>query len=73
MKHYEISRNVELFDIVALRGNKFIRCSSKARPMGVWTPAYTIQVMTLDGESHTFLIPQGVQNKGYTQARIKEI
>lgn len=65
-----LSRNLQFGEVVTLRGNKYIRCSGKAKPAGVIRREDIIRVRTLDDEVISVKIPFGIQIYGEAQVKV---
>lgn len=64
MIKFKLSRNVRSGDVVSLRGDKFIRCSSRSKIAGVWNDGCVVKMLTLNGENKYINMPSGVQYFG---------
>lgn len=56
----KISKAVKDSDIVALSGDKYIRCGRRNKPVGVYQASNTLTIHTLDDEIETIFIPDGI-------------
>lgn len=57
---YELSKTLMGNEIVALRGNKFIRAHKYSKPRGVFTRGGISRTMLLSGENITTEFPMGI-------------
>ena len=69
--NYKLSKKVEQGTIVALRGDKFIRCGRSLHPFGVWENGHNRITVTLDGERISTPQPTGVVTYGTMDVQVK--
>ena len=69
---YEKSKNLEDGILVSLRGNKFIRASSRSRVKGCYTTSKYSRVLKFDGDYAEILIPEGIIKYGYAEVKAHE-
>ena len=58
--------------LVALRGNKLIKCGAKKKPFGVYTAGSFRKMVLLNGERTEVTIPEGIITYGNTQIKVTE-
>lgn len=61
---YKFSKNLKHGSIVTLRGNKFVLCGPKSKPIGVYNLGCTINVINILGFMEKVVIPTGVRTYG---------
>lgn len=60
----DLSKRIMHGILVAKRGEKYIRCGKRNKPIGVFQKSYSMTLMCLDGTIHRFTIPDGIVIKG---------
>ncbi len=61
---YILSKSLEGQELVALRGNKFIKAHKFSKPVGVFTRGGERHTLTLDGEKIVTQLPFGIVTFG---------
>ena len=75
MKQLKISKNVEDYCLVAKRGDKYIRCSGKLKPVGVFKLGHTKKwaMITNKGYKHFSMnLPTGIFTYGEVDVKVRK-
>ena len=69
-KTLKLSKAVRSGDLVAKRGDTYIRCGARMRPVGVYYQSgYSVRILTGDGRHATIDVPGGIIYDGPAQVK----
>ena len=70
MDKLQFSKRVTYGDLLSRRGDKYIRCGKRAKPVGILRPASVLKFITMDGQRVTIPTPEGIQFYGFSEVRV---